>query len=414
MTSEAGKSLPNRAIGLRVRNCESCHGNDLEQLWRQSFTARTRLGQYRFDVNNVICRNCGFVFVSPVFDEADLADYYAGSFSAFAGAAPDYDVAKRLAFLDNVVPRGDLFIEVGANRPTEFHRRLKEIYGKVTTVEINDSVSSDHRSLATIPDAGADVVAHYFVLEHIPQVMKFLKECARMLRDGGMMICEVPDILMYPQDPSALQLYEHTNHFSREALRELAEQVGFVEISVSAEYCSRSFGFAAAFRKSVPHDARVSQATGQYRRNRELFLGGVRNLERSEAEMDHSYKTFQTYQDRGSSVVLWAANDLMARFLGRCSCLDNATIVDSNPEKASVFSPLMVFTPDAAADQIRCAKAIFIFTNFHAADILRQIEGSLGKTFDKGAVHVVDPSSDGSRGFVDRPSLRDGLGETRA
>src|SRR5205085_7960164 len=171
--SPAAESPPDCVIRLQERNCENCGGSDLEQLWHQSFTARTRSGNYIFDVNNVVCTNCGFVFVSPVFNEADLTDYYASSFSAFADAAPDYDIARRLAFLDKVAPKGDLFVEVGANRPMEFHRRLKEIYGKVATVEINDSVSSDHRSLAAMPDACVAVVAHYFVLEHIPQVRKF-------------------------------------------------------------------------------------------------------------------------------------------------------------------------------------------------------------------------------------------------
>jgi hypothetical protein len=256
-------------------------------------------------------------------------------------------------------------------------------------------------------------VAHYFVLEHIPQVMTFLKECARVPRDGGVMICEVPDILVYPQDPSALQLYEHANHFSREALRELAEQTGFMELSASAEHCSRSFGFAAAFTKSAPLGARVA-VTGQYQRNRELFLSGVGKLERSEAEIDRSYRTFQTYQERGAAVVLWAANDVMARFLGRCSDLSNATIIDSNLEKAAVFKPLTIFTPDAVADEIRKAEGIFIFTKFHAASILQQIQRSLGKTFDSQAVHVIDPFCGGPMGSVERVSLVSGTGETHA
>lgn len=390
MTSEAGEGLRDRAIRLRARDCENCSGKDLEPVWHQSFIARTRSGKFGFDVNNVICRNCGFVFVSPVFDEADLGDYYKDSFSAFADAAPDYDVDKRLAFLESVAPRGDLFVEVGANLKTEFHRRLEAIYGKVTTVEINDSVDSDHRSLAAMSDACAEVVAHYFVLEHVPKVLTFLKECTRVLRDCGVMICEVPDIRVYPQDPSALQLHEHTNHFSRQILRELAEQAGFTEISTSAEHCSRSFGFASAFRKSAPRSPGAAIAD-EYKSNRELFLAGVEAVERSEMEINRSYQTFMTYQERGSGVILWAANDVMARFLGRCTGLGNATVVDSNEQKAKVFFPLKVFTPDSAIDAIRKAEGIFIFTKFHAADILKQIEQSSGKKFDSESVHIVDP-----------------------
>ena len=393
MRPEATKTLPDRTVRLRARDCENCGGGDLEPLWRQFFTARTRKRKFGFDVNNVICRNCGFVFVSPVFEDADLADYYKDSFSAFAGAAPDYDADKRLAFLGGVAPQGNLFVEVGANLQTRFHERLKELYGEVKTVEINDSVNSDHRSLAAMPDASADIVAHYFVLEHIPQVLPFLKECARVLRDGGVMICEVPDIAIYPADPSALQLHEHTNHFSRQILRELAEQAGFAEVAVRAEHCSRPFGFAAAFRKSASPAPRVAVA-GQYQSSRELLL----------AELDRSYRTFQAYQQRGSGVVLWAANDVMARFLDRCSGLGSATIVDSDEKKSGVFRPRKVFTPDAAADAIAKAEGIFIFTGFHAAAILRSIEQSFGKVFDNRSIHIVDPFAAGPSA---PPALRD-------
>ena len=390
MTSKTREGLPCRAIRLRSRDCENCGGSDLEKLWHQSFTARTRVRKFGFDVNNVICRNCGFVFVSPVFDEVDLGDYYKDSFSAFAGAAPDYDIEKRLTFLKSVASQGELFVEVGANLQTRFHRDLEKTYGKVIIVEINDSVDSDHRSLAAMSDCSADVVGHYVVLEHIPRVLTFLKECARVLREGGVMICEVPDIRVYPQDPSALQLHEHTNHFSRQILRELAEQVGFVEISTSTEHCSRPFGFAAGFKKLTSRGPRAAIANG-YKSNRELFLAGVEAVERSEMEINRSYQRFMTYQERGSEVVLWAANDVMARFLSRCPDVGNATIVDSNREKAGVFLPLKVFTPDAAADAIRKAEGIFIFTKFHAADILQHIRQSVGKIFDGKSIHIVDP-----------------------
>jgi predicted SAM-dependent methyltransferase len=391
----AGEHPTDRVVRLRERGCENCCGNDLEQLWHQSFTARTRNGLYQFEVNNVVCRNCGFVFVSPVFDEADLSNYYADSFGAFKDASPDYDIDKRLRFLNEVGCYGDLFVEVGANRLTDFHRRLKQLYKKVETVEINDSVTSDHRSLKAMNDACADVVAHYFVLEHIPDVRKFLKECVRVLRESGMMVCEVPDVEVYPEDPSALQLHEHTNHFSREVLRGLAQQVGLVELLVSTEQCSRPFGFVSAFRKSPAVCERDN--ISQYQRNRELVLAGIRKISRSDSKLEDWCMMLQDYQQSGSGVILWAANDLMAGFLARCSSFSRITIVDSNPEKAAVFRPLEVLTPAAAASEIKRADGIFIFTKFHAADILRQIELVLGKTFATRSVHIVDPFSEGSR-----------------
>jgi SAM-dependent methyltransferase len=95
-----------------------------------------------------------------------------------------------------------------------FHSRLRRRFSRVLTVEINESVDADCRSIQALPDEFADVVAHYFVLEHVPAVRTFLRDCRRILKRSGFLVCEVPNILLYPDDPGALRLYEHTNHFS--------------------------------------------------------------------------------------------------------------------------------------------------------------------------------------------------------
>jgi SAM-dependent methyltransferase len=387
--SHAEEGRPDRVIRLQERNCENCGGSDLELLWHQSFTARTRAGNYIFDVNNVICRNCGFVFVSPVFHEEDLADYYRESFSAFKDASLDYDVEKRLEFLEAVARKGAAFVEVGANQPTHFHQHLKNAFEKVATVEINNSVSSDFQSLDALPTDSIDVVAHYFVLEHVPRVVKFLSNCHRVLREGGVMVCEVPDIHIYPDNPTALLLYEHTNHFSRKALCGIASRVGFDVLKIDASLCSRDFGFAAAFRKSKVQFG--CNDASEFQENRTLLLRGVRDVERMWTEMDLASERLKAYRRRGVTVIFWAVNDLMARFFDHHPSSGDVTIVDSNPEKANFFRGARVLTPSAAETQIRNADAIFIFTRLHAAEILRQMEYSISKQFKPDHVHVVDP-----------------------
>jgi hypothetical protein len=283
-----------------------------------------------------------------------------------------------------------LFVEVGANQPTEFHRQLKRLYGRVETVEINNSVTSDYQSLGALVDGSADVVAHYFVLEHIPRVKEFLIECCRVLREGGVMVCEVPDISVYPDDPLALQLYEHTNHFSRESLSEIAERVGFVEVSTSTDLCSRSYGFTVAFRKGVS-SSEPRQLSSGYAANRRFFMAGVATLERRWGDMEVANERRGEYEQQKASVIFWAANDLMARFFDRYPFSDNVTVVDSNPDKSSFLAPLSVLMPSCAAQKIRDAKAIFIFTKLHAERILEQIELSTGKKFEAHHVHIVDP-----------------------
>jgi SAM-dependent methyltransferase len=282
-----------------------------------------------------------------------------------------------------------VFVEVGANQPTEFHRRLRSIYEKIATIEVNNSVSSDFKSFEDLRDECADVVAHYFVLEHVPRVVEFLKNCYRILRHGGVMVCEVPDIQVYPGDPTALLLYEHTNHFSKHILCKIASQVGFAQLKIDASLCSRPFGFAVAFHKSDSRDKRSFPS--EYRKNRQLFNEGVKQLERLQDDMEHAGGKLKTYEHHNETVIFWGANDLMARFLDQYPLFENVTIVDSNIEKIDFMPGATVFTPSAAAVKIRKADAIFIFTRLHAAEILSQIELSIGKKFKPENVHVVDP-----------------------
>ena len=107
-----------RVLELEPRECENCLSDDLESLSPVRYDARTRAGIYRFDSTNVICRRCGFVFVSPIYRHSDLSEYYRNSYAAFDGQEPDYDVGKRLSFLREVAPKCEVLVEIGSNRRT--------------------------------------------------------------------------------------------------------------------------------------------------------------------------------------------------------------------------------------------------------------------------------------------------------
>lgn len=61
-----------RTFYYRDRSCEACGGKDLEMLWEYSHLTRTRAAFWEFKVTNAICRDCGSVFVSPLFEDQNL------------------------------------------------------------------------------------------------------------------------------------------------------------------------------------------------------------------------------------------------------------------------------------------------------------------------------------------------------
>ncbi len=131
---------PVYTIATEDRACENCRSVDREALWRYDHDAKTRHRVFRFHVNNVICRGCGFVYVSPVHATASLADYCGDAYSSYAGQRPDYDTDARLSLIDRVARGRDLLIEIGSNQQSEFQDRLRGMFGRVATVEINDNL----------------------------------------------------------------------------------------------------------------------------------------------------------------------------------------------------------------------------------------------------------------------------------
>ena len=239
----------------------------------------------------------------------------------------------------------------------------------------------------SLGDGEADVVAHYFVLEHVASVRTFLKHCYRILHVGGVMVCEVPDLSIYPEDPSGL-LYEHTNHFSIGILCQLAGKTGFELIKADASQCSRPFGFAAAFRKGAAPKM-PTPSRSEYADNRANFIGGLNKLEEQRKSLQQVADDVAAYERQRKTVIFWAANELMATYFGLYPPNNGVSIFNSNPEKRRFFGVYQVSTPAQDPKKICDAQAIFLFTRLHAPEILENIKVKFGKVFDPDHIHIV-------------------------
>ncbi len=201
------------------------------------------------------------------------------------------------------------------------------------------------------------------------------------------MVCEVPDLAIYPGDPSGL-LYEHTNHFSVGILRQIARRTGFELIQVDPTKCSRPFGFVAAFRKVDPMNV-IVPTHSEYENNRACFLGGLDKLAEQRKCLRQLAEIVAAYAQQRKNIIFWAANELMATYFDLYPPPDNITIFDSNPEKRQFFGKSQVSTPDQEPNKIGDADAIVLFTRLHASEILKSIKAQFGKVFDPARIHIV-------------------------
>lgn len=168
---------------LEDRVCECCGGDNLESLWAYKRIAKTRTKKWKFSVCNCICKTCGFVFLSPVYTEKILSEYYADSSTYFQ---VDYSVEKRLLVACRYASDEAIYLELGAKQKTEIHHILKDHYSEILTQGIEDTSDCDINEIQGIQNESVDVLAHYFVLEHVPKVREFLLNCWKALKWGGL------------------------------------------------------------------------------------------------------------------------------------------------------------------------------------------------------------------------------------
>ena len=85
-------------------------------------------------------------------------------------------------------------------------------------------VSFTSGSLARLPCREFDLVVLWHTLEHIASPLGPLAELRDLLKPGGCLLVQVPDIERTPFD---LAVIDHTSHFSRRTLEILCRQAGF-------------------------------------------------------------------------------------------------------------------------------------------------------------------------------------------
>ena len=193
----------------------------------------------------VACASCGLQFVNPrLRTDVILDGYREGTDELFVSqaSARERTFARALKLIESQAPaRGRLldvgtaagsFLHVAAARGWEVsgcepNRWLCEWGRKTYGLDIRPGTLFDHR----YPDRTFDVVTVWDVLEHVGDPMGFLRECHRVLKPGGLIVVNCPDIgswIARLMGRRWLMLVStHLYYFTRRTLGELLRGAGF-------------------------------------------------------------------------------------------------------------------------------------------------------------------------------------------
>lgn len=163
-------------VGLR--SCAVCGGNDFSSqnvLWSELIDAWQLSDAEVFYVNRqqgTVCCGCGCNLRSIALADALMKEYgFVGLFSDFCVKSP----ALRVLEINKAGGLSSFLSQVAGHQ-------LRE-YPEIDMQAINE------------PDACFDLVIHSDTLEHVPNPVRALSECRRILKKGGKCIFTIPIIV---------------------------------------------------------------------------------------------------------------------------------------------------------------------------------------------------------------------------
>lgn len=167
------------------------------------------------------CSKCSLVYMWPPLSLEDEKIFYAKEFEKFMSDRSGSDrnwsgpeahilsnqdnIIRRWEFLKNFLNEGDDVLEVGCSSGfmlDDFKKKKMNAIGIEPSGGFGDFLTQKghehYLSLDALkekkPNAKFDTILHFFVFEHIRDPFSFLQEQLKMLKPGGVIISEIPNV----------------------------------------------------------------------------------------------------------------------------------------------------------------------------------------------------------------------------
>jgi 2-polyprenyl-3-methyl-5-hydroxy-6-metoxy-1,4-benzoquinol methylase len=250
MTIDIGRLLKHAADFIHV-NCPACD--------KDSF--RLKYNKYGLDI--VECESCNTLYTNPRPTDKVLEEFYKNSFNYeywnnhIFPASEDARrkrifvprVDKTIEFCNKYGVNNKSLLEIGAAFGTYcVEMASRNFFNRIVAVEPTPSLAQTLRDkeVNVIEDTienihfneqeKFDVVVNFEVIEHIFSPKKFIENCHKLLKKGGLFIVTCPngkgfDFETLGDKCNSLD-HEHLNYFNPDSLSFLLERCGFEVLEV--------------------------------------------------------------------------------------------------------------------------------------------------------------------------------------
>ncbi|MFA5133285.1 MAG: methyltransferase domain-containing protein [Patescibacteria group bacterium] len=227
-------------------SCPLCGKNDSEAIFSKGNLAK--------EVINVICKNCGLVYVNPRLSKEEYDSFHRKEFLSEKNLddtcqvsakrqAKDFDIKKSIYnFLEDKILSGQNILDIGCGFGTllDIFKKNKNInaYG----IELGDldvkfsrekygldvfQISLEEFAAKEENYGKFDVIILHHTLEHLPEPLASLSQIKKLLKPQGILYIGVPNILNIKKRPDIFFQVGHPLSFSPHSLKSLLEKAGF-------------------------------------------------------------------------------------------------------------------------------------------------------------------------------------------
>lgn len=202
----------------------------------------------------VSCSNCTFEFIPPYYRKRIEYTQYKNSDVTKAVRSGNNWVKiqrhkLRFKFIKPFVASGKLF-DLGAGWG-HFMLAAKELGYDIYGIEIaeqpyqycvNDlKLPVDHIDFFLMDESKQfDIITMWDVLEHIDQANDFLKKCSKLVKPGGYLVLQVPQIDSFfakrHKDKWKMMGLDHVNYFSKKTITQLLNNNGFEVVKIKSSF----------------------------------------------------------------------------------------------------------------------------------------------------------------------------------
>jgi len=338
-----------------------------------------------------VCSHCGLVQSAPRIARTKERHAAAVSGGADWGNVRYGKGFRTQAAMDALAGHADLsaplaLLDVGSNRGS-FARAFLDAAPDATLTALEpderfaDSCAGLPRTTlvrarieaVTLPDAVFDVVHSCHTIEHLGEAFAALKDHARVLKDGGLLVLDAPNLALVGTDDIAEEWFidKHLFHFTARTLSRMIAAAGFTIVQQNDPSDLTNLLFVA--RKTGAPDDVIAPDPGEVAQARDLLARYQIIRARNRTALAGAARELRGLHPR--RIALWGAGrlfDLLVREGGfdpsQLALLIDANLKKHMPERHGVA----LSTPDDLND--RAADTVVVMSRFFAGEIVRDVK----------------------------------------